>query len=300
MSTSIIVDAKGTINIFHHGKSYLVGQDHINFNKVREALVKKQYDKIPVLASISNYMKSITKGRVEYKHGVVLYNSQPCHHSMVGRILNQAREGFPIDYMLRFLENLYMNPDPSSVVQLYDFLENNGIPITEDGCFLGYKYVNDDFKDKYTGKYDNTPGKWVEMPREECVNNPNNACASGLHVGTFEYVYGNSTIVLVKVNPADCVSVPSCEAQKLRCCKYFVIGQYKEGEAIKEIVVDTNTNGYIPANKVNNTEDYLREADVKVVEKKTKIIKKTLRKIIPLDTRQNHKHQKRDKFGRFV
>ena len=61
-------------------------------------------------------------------------------------------------------------------------------------------------------------------------------CSSGLHVGSLSYSgpggwynSGDDKIVIVKVNPADAVSVPSDHgASKLRVCKYEVIGEYEK------------------------------------------------------------------------
>jgi acyl carrier protein len=49
-----------------------------------------------------------------------------------------------------------------------------------------------------------------------------------LHVGSLEYAKGwGQRVVLVEVDPADVVSVPSeCSCQKLRCCKYVVLAEY--------------------------------------------------------------------------
>ena len=63
----------------------------------------------------------------------------------------------------------------------------------------------------------------------------------GLHAGALNYVasYGsvesNDRIVIVKINPADVVSVPSdCNCEKLRTCRYEVVGEY-QGELLKPL-----------------------------------------------------------------
>jgi len=116
------------------------------------------------------------------------------------------------DAIKHFLDNMFLNPMWESIQQLGEFLKHNNFPLTEDGCFLGYKAVGPNWKDIYTNTIDNSLGTTVTMPRMEVTFDPELACSAGLHVGTYEYaknIYGSrdSIIVVVKVNPAHCVSV---------------------------------------------------------------------------------------------
>ena len=133
------------------------------------------------------------------------------------------------------------NPSMQSQQELYDFLEHENLPITEDGCFLAYKAVNSDFKDKYRGTFDNQVGQVCEMRRAKVDDNRGRGCSAGLHAGALNYVaeYGSvdagDNIVIVKINPEDVVSVPSdCNCEKLRTCKYEVVGLY-QGELPKPL-----------------------------------------------------------------
>ena len=60
------------------------------------------------------------------------------------------REGLPFEPLVKLFENLMKNISYQTRTQLYDFLEHKNLPITEDGCFLAYKAVNSDYKDKYS------------------------------------------------------------------------------------------------------------------------------------------------------
>ena len=66
------------------------------------------------------------------------------------------------------------------------------------------------------------------MPRGDVAHVPATAARRGLHVGTFDYAQGwgrNGKVLEVRVNPRDIVSVPHrLRAQKLRCCRYRVVG----------------------------------------------------------------------------
>ena len=146
------------------------------------------------------------------------------------------KNGLPFEPLVQFLHNVMENPSMQSQRELYDFLEHENLPITEDGYFLAYKAVRSDFKDKYRGVFDNSVGQVCEMVRAKVDDNREVGCSQGLHAGALSYVasYGSvdsgDKIVIVKINPKDVVSVPKdCDCQKLRTCRYEVVGLY-EGE----------------------------------------------------------------------
>ena len=111
------------------------------------------------------------------------------------------------------------------------------MPITEDGCFIGWKKVDDNYKDFHSGTVDNTPGKSPEMSRFEVDDNTRLECSVGLHVGSREYVHdfhiGKGKIVLVKVAPEDVVCVPNNEPTKVRVWKYEVLRDMTENEFLQ-------------------------------------------------------------------
>jgi len=132
------------------------------------------------------------------------------------------------DAMKHFIDNMFLNPNWKSVEQLMSFLKHGNFALTADGCFIGYKGVTNEYMDVYTKTISNAIGTTVKMPRKDVVNDPNVACAGGLHVGTYNYARnwagGSGRVVLVKVNPAHCVSVPfDHDCEKLRCSQYTVL-----------------------------------------------------------------------------
>jgi hypothetical protein len=123
---------------------------------------------------------------------------------------------------------MMQNPSHRSVNELYGFLENNNLPITSDGHFLAYKRVRDDYRDVHSGTMDNSVGQVVTMSRNEVDDNANNTCSSGLHFCSQEYLasFGGDRTVIVKINPADVVSIPTdYNNSKGRACRYLVVGE---------------------------------------------------------------------------
>lgn len=180
----------------------------------------------------------------------VFYNGELVHGYLVDRILLYMREGLKHERLLSFAKNLYLNPSKRAIEELYKFLEHKNMPITDDGCFLAYKGVRENYYSKTSGnakviqgKVDssgyiyNGVGETIEVARESVDDDKSKDCSYGLHAGSWSYANdfrANGPLMVVKINPKDVVSVPlDCNCQKLRCCKYEVIAE--EGRKLSEI-----------------------------------------------------------------
>jgi hypothetical protein len=177
-------------------------------------------------------------------------------------------DGFKFDHMVKFLENLMQNPSKRAVDETYWFLENYGLPITDDGCFLAYKAVRNDYTDIYSGKFFNGIGGVVSMPRNMVDDNYGIDCSNGLHVGALDYVVqyghfkkgeapvaGGNRLLIVKVNPKDVVSVPKYEGHtKMRVCEYTVVSEIND--VIKELDKVVYTSKAEEIQPDNNDYDY--------------------------------------------
>lgn len=206
-------------------------------------------------------------GKVSNDVSVTLYGvyfrGEPISGPIADTLSKMAREDASGDKVFakalaRFIEKADANPSIENSDQLYRWVINEGLTITPDGDFIGYKSVRDSGKTYpedlqvpvgkhvYFSTYDggaivdgidapgyvpNFVGAVVEMPRDKVDPDGNVHCSVGLHVGTFKYAYnsygGNvHNTLLIKVNPSDVVSVPrDYNFQKLRTCKYTVIGE---------------------------------------------------------------------------
>ncbi len=231
----------GNLTVVLKSKSYQVLPDHTNYKMIVEALPTATEDELLELVDIEKAVATFSDGQVTIVNSKVMFEGEEVHGSISKRILEFMSKGLPFQPLVKFLDNLMQNPSMQSQQELYDFLEHENLPITEDGCFLAYKAVNSDFKDKYRGTFDNQVGQVCEMRRAKVDDNRGRGCSAGLHAGALNYVaeYGSvddgDNIVIVKINPEDVVSVPSdCNCEKLRTCKYEVVGLY-QGELPKPL-----------------------------------------------------------------
>ena len=226
----------GNLTVVLKNKSHQVLPDHLNYKMIMEALPTASEDELLGMIDVETAVASFSDGRVTVENGVVKFDGDEVHGSISKRILEFMKNGLPFEPIVQFLHNVMENPSMQSQRELYDFLEHENLPITEDGYFLAYKAVRSDFKDKYRGVFDNSVGQVCEMVRAKVDDNREVGCSQGLHAGALSYVasYGSvdsgDKIVIVKINPKDVVSVPKdCDCQKLRTCRYEVVGLY-EGE----------------------------------------------------------------------
>lgn len=116
--------------------------------------------------------------------------------------------------------------------QLVGFLKSGKMPITEDGCFIAYKYVHElqdgSLVDCHTKTIPNNVGDSPSMALEDVETDPKVVCAPGLHVASWEYASnrGGTVLIACRVKPEDVVSVPNDHShQKLRCTKYTVLAR---------------------------------------------------------------------------
>jgi hypothetical protein len=219
-----------TITIVWKGKPITVQKSAANFKGLRAAIVSENWADIENHLTAAKTLKDWAKGRFTFNEttGEVLCDDKPLPRELNQRLINVASSGADPTPILLFWERLQKNPSWRSVQQLWSFLAHAHIPLTTDGCFLAYKGVQNDYKDAHSGKYDNTPGNIHEMPRNQISDDPNEACHVGFHVGAYGYAGTFShRVVICKVDPEHVVCVPyDHNAQKMRVCRYEVIGNY--------------------------------------------------------------------------
>jgi len=214
------------------GEAKVIPAESANFRMIAVALLSEEWDEVRKLISNSKSIEDyLPREGVEIKDGKVYWNCEELDGLIVEHIQEAMASGIDAKHLIRFLEKVQQNPGTRSREQLYTFLHAVGLAITPEGNFLAYKAIRNDWKDKHSGRIDNSIGRTVSMLREDVDDDPDRTCSHGLHVGAWDYVRnyfhgGDDRVVLVEVNPADVVAVPhDYHGQKCRCCQYKVIGE---------------------------------------------------------------------------
>lgn len=234
-----------SITVVINGVPHTVASTNPNFNKIKKGVHSLSDSDLLALVTkvgaVTKALAPVKNSSVEVRDGNVYFNGEVLHNAVTTRIIRMVEEGLSVRSMTNFLANLMENPSANSVKELYSFLEKNHIPITEDGCFLAYKYVDADYKDCYTRTIDNSVGgKIKRLPRNQVNDDWRVLCSSGYHVGSYEYAFysGKPRRMVVKVNPADVVAVSSSE-NKCRVCWYEVVDELKNKTDKLPDLVDT-------------------------------------------------------------
>lgn len=225
-----------SVTVVSGGKSFVVQKGTANFADLKKALIAEDWDAVPRLLTINGavaeWAKKWKNGDFIFKEDKFFYKNEALPNNLSARAVTMAAEGKDPGPLLKFWERLQNNPSMRSVEQLWEFLLHQGIPLTKDGYFLAYKGVKNDFTDQHTGTWNNAPGSVNQMPRNKISDDPREACHEGFHVGALGYArtFGPKTVIC-KVDPADVVCVPyDAEQQKMRVCRYKVIGIHNGGE----------------------------------------------------------------------
>lgn len=224
--------------------------DHMNFDEIADMLQSglASHDDLDRLANRRKAAEAFGEGHVKIVGDVVYFDGQPLHNALTDRMLRIMAEGGNVDPLTAFLENLMRNPSAQATEELYLWLEASQLPITDDGHFVAYKLVRLDYKDIHSGSFDNSIGQIVSMPRNQVDDRRRNTCSRGLHFCSFGYLphygsIGNRRIMVLKINPADVVSIPEDYGNaKGRAWRYEVIGEVSEDDALtffRETVLNT-------------------------------------------------------------
>ena len=238
--------------------SHTISKTHISYQKVVDAIKADDWDTVKDVIEPQKVVINYGQGNVEVQGDTLYWKGKEMHNALSSRMIEMLQEGFPVEPLINFMDNLMANPSYRAVSELYTFLEKNNLPITSDGHFLAYKKVRANYRDCHTNTMDNSVGQILEMPRNEVDDDQNNTCSYGLHFCIQEYLahFGGERTVIVKINPADVVSIPTdYDFSKGRTCRYEVIG---------ELGVDPNAAFTAPvqeeANDADTTEDKIKAA----------------------------------------
>lgn len=237
------------------GKPHTINNTHITYNRVKEAIKAGDWETVKDTIEPKVTVLKYGKGNVSIQGDTLYWKGEELHNGLTVRIIQMLQEGFSVEPMVMFMENLMQNPSKRSVTELYGFLEKNQLPITPDGYFLAYKKVREDYLDIHSAtmlnkpRYLLTPAEETQLPytkkgvtaevvngevvlsmaRNQVDDNKDRTCSEGLHFCGMSYLscFGNSStdrVVVLKINPADVVSIPSdYNDAKGRTCRYTVL-----------------------------------------------------------------------------
>ena len=224
----------GFLTVVVDGKQHTILASNPLFASAVSAFQIKDFDALMLALDPSRKFLNLYAKyeQIEVKDGTVFVDGDAIQSVVADRIINFLADGVDCLPIFKFITRLQLNPSKRAVDELYTFLEHKHLPVTETGTFLAYKAVRNDYTDKHTGKFFNGVGEVLSMPRNKVDDDKNVGCSYGFHAGTLryasEFASGNDKLVLVEIDPADVVSIPTdCQFQKLRTARYKVVAEYE-------------------------------------------------------------------------
>lgn len=218
------------INCYIDGEVVTADRKHPAFDEAFKILMEtNDVIRAASMLSIKKAIETYVKGDIKIIGNTLTYKDVVLDTNMTRRVVEMWKSGENIDTMINFLIRLVKNPRREAVYELFDFLKHNDIKITEDGYFLAYKRIRDDYTDIWTGTFDNSIGASPRMEPFEVDADRKNECSRGLHVASAGYIpyYSrreNDRVIMVKVDPANVVAIPEgYDHAKLRTWTYDVI-----------------------------------------------------------------------------
>ena len=271
---SHIKDGQGHWTVTLNGQPHLFDPSHPHYASLMKCVHAGDADEFVNLLNTGLVVEDWSEGDFKFRDGLLYFEDEQVAKDPTNRIVECLQQGFPHQFMMNYLTNLYDNVSERAVQESYRWSSHKGLPITEDGMLVGYKGVRTyagetiqgkngeikegDLVDIYTGNsFRNNVGDTASMKRRQVCDDHTQGCDTGLHVGTYQYAcdWAGSTgvVVLVKFNPKDIVSVPSdCECQKMRVSSYEVISIARE-QLEEAVYSDEYDDEY--------EDDYYEEAD---------------------------------------
>lgn len=214
------------------GVSYSANHTHHKFAEIKSAVDAKNFE---LAINLINTKQAIQTnfGNIDIKGSQLYFHDIRIDNGLAKRIVESLGDNEYVAKLVVFLENLLDNPSRDVLYRLFEFLEHNDIQITDDGHFIAYKRVRNDYMDFYTGTMSNKPGEVVKVMRNQVDENQNQTCSFGLHVAAKTYLGhyhgGKGRILACKVHPKDVVAIPAdYNNSKMRVCEYLVVEELNE------------------------------------------------------------------------
>jgi hypothetical protein len=208
----ISIVSADSVTVFVAGRPFTVPSDNPRYEELKTAIANGDYDQVDGIVNASDRLTKAlgNYGDVTVFAGRVTFQGRRVDNYLVDRILQMVNRGRDPEPYALFLDRVMRNPTRDAIDMLFQWVERAELPILPDGRFLAYRYVNMQYLDAHTRSMDNSPGRIVRMPRDECDLNYNNTCSRGLHFCNHKYLKSMSDYrcLIMAEDPSDVVSFP--------------------------------------------------------------------------------------------
>lgn len=247
-----IISENNIVVFLTNGSMKNVTKSHKSFKKISLHLKNREFQEAVDLIEKITQVKIKTKQIFTVKNNVGYYKNEKLPESITKILQRFLENNIPPTAIINFWNRLKKNPREFARNELMLFLEHSGIPLCEDGTFITYKVIRDNYLDCHSGTISNKPGAKIPRMKISDVEQDRTLCnAKGYHVAAWSYLptmgyYPNTTskrLVECKVDPADVVSIPQdYNNAKMRVTFYEVVREITgQSEENPEVLYDKTT-----------------------------------------------------------
>jgi hypothetical protein len=104
-------------------KSYTVSKTHVTYQKVLDAIKAQDWEAVKAVVDPKKVVLNYGKGNVSVQGETLFWKGEQLNGGLAVRMITMLQEGFPIEPMVAFMENLFTNPSKRAVTELYGFLK---------------------------------------------------------------------------------------------------------------------------------------------------------------------------------
>lgn len=244
-----IISENNIVIFMTNGGMKTVSKTHKSFKKISAHLKNQEFqDAFDLIEKIS-HVKIKTKPIFTVKNDVGYYKNEKLPKSITKILQRFLDNNISPTAVINFWNRLKKNPREFARNELMLFLEHTGIPLCEDGTFITYKVIRDNYMDCHTESINNKPGAKIPRMDVAAVEHNRELCnAKGYHVAAWSYLStmgyypesGHRRLVECKVDPKDVVSIPNDYSNaKMRVTYYEIIREITgQKEENKEVLYD--------------------------------------------------------------
>lgn len=239
-----------TTTIIINGQTFTIDNKDDRLKTINQLIKEKKEAELLDLLTSRDLIKTAvtnTNNKFKFTGDKAFYGDVELPLKVVETIRRYIASKESWSFLELFFNNCLQNPDPKSVFELFLFLEAGKMPITDDGFFLAYRKVDQNYMSLHSNpdgtRNRNKVGDIPVMDRAKCDNRRNVTCSTGLHFASLDYMpsYGSTSgrIMMVKIHPSDVVSIPNdYKDTKGRCCKYEVVAEHFHGNQPSPLAVE--------------------------------------------------------------
>ena len=118
--------------IIDNGKKVLTAKsDNPRWHDILEAYRYQNKERLEALVSLKTIVDEYSSGKLSVNSAGVTYNGRPMHTIDSERVMAFLKNNLPFKPLANYIEKKAKNPSKRAIDEMYNFLENRSMPLTD-------------------------------------------------------------------------------------------------------------------------------------------------------------------------